>query len=254
MSWVKLDDRFPEHRKVEDLSDAAFRLHVSALCWTASKEKDGFVPRKAARKLGSQSRIEELVDAGLWIQVGDDYEINDYLEYNPSHDQLEAKRAAARERMRKARDGECSDVTEGATDGATGDVTEGVSDVDSDASCSAAPLPRSYKPTSDLGGSAREGDETDQPNRSGSGRPRRWRRVPKDWQPNQVHFDLAGRLRVNLSVEVDGFRDHEFKDPKTDADACFRTWLRNAARFGRSDRRGPAPVQPSHGINPWETT
>lgn len=235
MSWVKLDDRFPEHRKVEDLSDAAFRLHVTALCWTASKEKDGMVPRKAARKMGTPTRISELLDAGLWVELEDgEYEIHDYLDYNPSHDQLEAKRAAARARMQAARsdvgDADCSGVTEDVTD----DVTEGVSDGAGYAPESPAPLPLNLSDRNrDQNGSARNGAEPDQPTRLGSGRPRRWRRVPADWAPNQVHFDLAVRLNVSLATETDSFRDHEFKDPKTDADACFRTWLRNAARFGR---------------------
>jgi hypothetical protein len=53
--------------------------------------------------------------------------------------------------------------------------------------------------------------------------------------PNAGHHSLAKELSVNLAGEVPKFLDHEFKAPKSDADAAFRTWLRNAA--GYSDKR-----------------
>jgi hypothetical protein len=58
-----------------------------------------------------------------------------------------------------------------------------------------------------------------------------WRRVPETWQPNDEHWVLAVELRVSVEAELPKFRDHEFAKPKTDPDACFRTWLRNAAKF-----------------------
>jgi hypothetical protein len=58
-----------------------------------------------------------------------------------------------------------------------------------------------------------------------------WRRVPETWQPNDEHWVLAVELRVSVDAELPKFRDHEFAKPKTDPDACFRTWLRNAASF-----------------------
>lgn len=44
-----------------------------------------------------------LVDAGLWEQNGNGYVIHDYLDYNPSRVEIEAKRAAdaARKAERK---------------------------------------------------------------------------------------------------------------------------------------------------------
>ena len=49
MSWTKLDDLFPGHPKVITLSDSAFRLHVTALCYCASQLTDGFIPSPAIR-------------------------------------------------------------------------------------------------------------------------------------------------------------------------------------------------------------
>jgi hypothetical protein len=72
-----------------------------------------------------------------------------------------------------------------------------------------------------------------------------WRRVPEAWQPNDAQRKLATELGVNVELELAKFRDHEFAKPKTDADAAFRTWLRNAHGYAaRGNRRnGPALVQ-----------
>lgn len=80
-------------------------------------------------------------------------------------------------------------------------------------------------------------DPEDLPNRSGSrakGGKGRWRRVPSDWQPTDAHRVLARKLGVSAVDEESKFRDHEYKDSKSDPDACFRTWLKNAAKFGGS--------------------
>jgi hypothetical protein len=67
--------------------------------------------------------------------------------------------------------------------------------------------------------------------------------VPADWAPNEGHTELADELRVDLGEQLKLFRDHEFKDPKTDPDAAFRTWLRRAAAY-----RAPARVTTSVGV------
>ena len=84
---------------------------------------------------------------------------------------------------------------------------------------------------------------------SGSGpeskpaRGRRWRRVPADWAPNEGHRKLATELRVDLESQLGLYRDHEFKDPKSDPDATFRTWLKRAAEYHPPS--GPGPRKPS---------
>jgi hypothetical protein len=63
---------------------------------------------------------------------------------------------------------------------------------------------------------------------------RRWTRVPADWQPTAEHRGLAFQLGVPFDEELAKFRDHEFRNPKTDPDACFRTWLKNSLEFRRT--------------------
>lgn len=81
---------------------------------------------------------------------------------------------------------------------------------------------------------------------------RRWTRVPESWEPNDKHRELAAELSVNLSKELDKFRDHEFAKPKRDPDAVFRTWLRNAAEFAK--RNGVAPGAEDHSaqVEAWK--
>lgn len=59
--------------------------------------------------------------------------------------------------------------------------------------------------------------------------PRRWRNVAQafpEWQPNDFHAALAAKYGKNLKLEAAKYRDHEFKDPKTDPDKTFNNWLR----------------------------
>jgi hypothetical protein len=74
----------------------------------------------------------------------------------------------------------------------------------------------------------------------------RWRFVPADWSPNDAHRKLALVGRVSIDEEVQKFRDHEFKEPKSDPDRAFNRWLRTAAQgFGSSGIKPPG--QGSHG-------
>jgi len=107
MSWLRVDDKFCRHPKVVDLSDAAFRLHVAAKCDCAEFETDGRVKRGAVggftKHPDKAALIQELERAGLWECTEDGWLVHDYLDYNPSHAELKAKREQAKERARKSR-------------------------------------------------------------------------------------------------------------------------------------------------------
>src|SRR4051812_36732111 len=69
MPWARFDDRFPSNRKVRLLSDGAFRLYVSAICWSAENLTDGVIKtaelRLVADVRATRTRAKELVEAGL---------------------------------------------------------------------------------------------------------------------------------------------------------------------------------------------
>lgn len=94
MGWAKLDDRFPDHPKVVALSDRAFRAYVTALCYCAAHLTDGAFPATVGRRLAGVKGTKELLSAGLWLEQPGGYEVHDYLVYNPSREEVEAKRTA----------------------------------------------------------------------------------------------------------------------------------------------------------------
>lgn len=108
MPWVRLDDGFPDHPKIATLSPAAGWLHVCALCWCNRNLTDGIVPKGVEKRLtastGVKKLTDELVTKGIWIDEGDQWRIHDYLDFQPSREQVEEERAKAAERQRKARE------------------------------------------------------------------------------------------------------------------------------------------------------
>ena len=106
MTWLRLDDGFCEHPKVDALSAESFKLHVAGLCYCARNLTDGRIPELAALRLTATARrkhVTELVESGLWRQVSDGYTIKNFLEFNPSKADVNRERELARERQRKAR-------------------------------------------------------------------------------------------------------------------------------------------------------
>lgn len=54
------------------------------------------------------------------------------------------------------------------------------------------------------------------------------KRVPEGWVPNEGHHEIAVGRGLDLDFEWAKFRDHQFAAAKSDWDATFRNWLRNA--------------------------
>lgn len=63
----------------------------------------------------------------------------------------------------------------------------------------------------------------------------RWRFVPDDWRPTEKHAAMAAELHVDLALEEARFRDHEFKQPKSDPDRTFANWLRGAPQYANGN-------------------
>lgn len=103
MPWANLDDQFPKHPKVLPISDAAFRLHVSGICYCAQYETNGLIATEMVPLLVPRYKaktLEELTGGRrpLWLPHAEGYEIHDFLEWNRSKEQIDAER----ERKRKA--------------------------------------------------------------------------------------------------------------------------------------------------------
>lgn len=101
MSWVRLDDGFPDHPKVVNLSVSARWGFVAGLCYCASYLTDGFIPERKAREFAARG-VTDLVTAGLWEQVPNGYQVHDYLDYNPSRNDVTEHRQAISNARSKA--------------------------------------------------------------------------------------------------------------------------------------------------------
>lgn len=101
MSWAKIDDQLHSNEKALECSLAARGLWVTCLSWVADKETDGAVPKSIVKLHAGpqwQDLTEELVRAGLWDEGDTGWAFHDYLEYNPSREDLEKERRATAER------------------------------------------------------------------------------------------------------------------------------------------------------------
>ncbi|MCC9307733.1 hypothetical protein LN042_11595 [Kitasatospora sp. RB6PN24] len=195
MPWVRLDDRFPSHRKVRLLSDAAFRLYVSAICWSAENLTDGVIKTAELRLVGdvraARKRAEELVNCGLWEELsGVGWRIHDYHEYNPTAEQVRADRKAKTARQQRWRE-----KKNGQRPSSNGDDVDASTDASHDASHDgagdAAPRARIPDPTRPSSGTERE--EGDRPRAQA---PDELSLIPETWQPNSETIAAAQSART----------------------------------------------------------
>lgn len=108
MPWGRMDDKFHRNRKVRALRRArggreALGTWVFWWSWCLDDpELSGVVPAEEL-DAGEQRAALLLVEAGLWNPVEGGYAFNDFADYNPSRDEIEAKRKADRERVASKR-------------------------------------------------------------------------------------------------------------------------------------------------------
>lgn len=106
MTWVNLDDQYPEHPKIDALSDGAFRLHTSAICYCNRHRTDGIVTAEKVSRLMPRFKrqyLDELLVRLIWTDLGDGaaYELHDYLDWNSSRAEIEAARRTNSENGKK---------------------------------------------------------------------------------------------------------------------------------------------------------
>ena len=105
MAWGKVDDKLHSSVKWRSASKPARALWSTGLSWCMDQLTDGFVPRDMLPVLdGTRAEAASLVRAGLWEEVDGGYLYHDWLDYQPSREQVLAERAAAAERQRRARE------------------------------------------------------------------------------------------------------------------------------------------------------
>lgn len=103
MVWVKLDDGFVRHPRMVAAGLNGRALFIAGLCYCGAHLTDGMIPKAAVRMLAAEAGVglstaKRLVEVGSWIDRGDDYEVHDFLVYNPARAQVLAEREVSRRR------------------------------------------------------------------------------------------------------------------------------------------------------------
>lgn len=113
MVWFRMDDSFPSHPKVLGIPRrdrlAAIGLWTLAGGWCAKQLTDGYLAKHMLEEIGGSQRLAAtLVEVGLWEISEGGYQFHDWDHYNPTREEVEADRSAARERMKRIRSGRSS--------------------------------------------------------------------------------------------------------------------------------------------------
>lgn len=283
MPWVKLDDRFPSHRKIALLSDRAFRLHVSAICWCAENLTDGRISDRELALVAHVRSIKtiamQLEDAGLWDRIDGGWEIHDYLDYNPSRDQVlsdRKKNAERQDRFRRRKNGKPTPPPDEGSNGRSNGVTRAAEMHDGDTTATRTQHDGDTTATSECAvpdeetqvTAIRNGvtnaaptrpDPTRTPNtadvRGGSADRERRATTPHGPAPIDIDgFDLTDSMRrwaldtfgpaLDLDYETAQFLDHfraqAVRRPNWPAE--WQKWIRRSAKFA-SERANRPPLR-----------
>lgn len=113
MPYLNLDDAYPDHPKVEALTDAAYRLHGSAMFYAARFRLDGYLTRAQlrSRRRWSARTERELMSERLLhapgdpceskhcpADDGDRYRLHDFFQWNRSRAWWDEEREKAAKR------------------------------------------------------------------------------------------------------------------------------------------------------------
>jgi hypothetical protein len=103
LTWAKTSDDWWRHKKTLGLSLAARGLWSAAQSWSMDQLTDGLIPQSAVKLLGGSSALaQQLVTAGLWDAEADGYRFHDWLECNPSVEEILKERAKGNQRAARS--------------------------------------------------------------------------------------------------------------------------------------------------------
>lgn len=221
MSWFKVDDKLWGHPKWLATPIRARGLWVTAGSWCADQEQDGNVPRHVLPILGGTVRdASALVAAGLWTVTDTGWCFHGWAEFQPTRDQKDAERSAARERMRAARERKAAQRA--------GDVRPNTSEVRAEFGRSSEDV-RSTPTRPDPTRSSSKEELQD-------GARKRAARIPDDYAPTAELLAWAGTQGftpgqcATLTAEfVDYWRGiGGQRGTKLDWDGTWRNWVRRS--------------------------
>ncbi len=102
MTWVALDDQIFTNKKVARCDAHAKLLYVAGLVYCGNQLTDGYIHQDTLPLLAGMIAIDianakqsasKLCSIGLWVAIDEMWHVPDYLDYNPSKDEVLHKKA-----------------------------------------------------------------------------------------------------------------------------------------------------------------
>lgn len=113
MPWFRVDDTFAFNPKVieaEERAPGSVSAWVRMGSWCAANLTNGKVPASVARSIANEAQLDALVSVRFLYKEDTRFVIHQYLNYQPSKEEVEADREAARNRRRKGRNNDRPNV------------------------------------------------------------------------------------------------------------------------------------------------
>jgi len=102
--WSRLDDGFTWNKKVLRAGNEAAGAFARMVSHCSHQRSDGYVDEATAMAIAGRRKVlDTLVTVGLLDREGVDFRVHNYLKYNPSRAELDAKRSAKTERQERWR-------------------------------------------------------------------------------------------------------------------------------------------------------
>ena len=233
MTWFRVDDQSPFHRKVIAAGNEAWGAFCRGGAVSSGQRTDGFVADEVAFLIAAEPIWKRLVEVKLAHREDGGWRLHDYTDWNPTAKEVEKLRKA------KASAGKVG----GRASGKRRAEPKHSGEADAQASASEDVEPRAPV----VGEASGEAQGEDQ-ERSGSGsgsspnggaggsrsKPRGTRCPASDVSAADLDAWLM-KLGISRSPEVDHWLDHHRAKGSIFVEwaAAWRTWQRNGARFGR---------------------
>lgn len=102
MTWVALDDQIFSNKKVARCDSNTKLLYIAGLVYCGNQLTDGFIHQDTLPLLAGMIAIDlanakqsasKLCSIGLWVATADMWHVPDYLDYNPSREEILHKKA-----------------------------------------------------------------------------------------------------------------------------------------------------------------
>jgi hypothetical protein len=107
VSFLRIDDNVPHHRKILQAGPHASWLWLCGIAYCQRMKSDGFIPIEAMPMIGVANWKKYAgicITSGLMHKVEGGYEIHDYLDHNASADEREERAQDNKDRQRRWRE------------------------------------------------------------------------------------------------------------------------------------------------------